>query len=62
MWISPLLPGKPSKRSATPIPEFGFDYQGCAVLSAIEEQSPVIAMGVKNAFDDPMKKGAGDRG
>ena len=43
-------------------PEFGFDYQGCAVLSAIAEQSPDIAMGVNNAYDDPDEKGAGDQG
>ena len=43
-------------------PDFGFDYQGCAVLSAIEEQSPDIAMGVNNAYDDPDEKGAGDQG
>jgi S-adenosylmethionine synthetase len=35
--------------------KFGFDYQTCAVMTAIDEQSPDIAMGV-----DP--GGAGDQG
>lgn len=34
---------------------YGFDYQHCALLSAIDEQSPDIAMGVD-------KLGAGDQG
>ena len=36
-------------------PEFGFDYQNCAVVNCIDEQSADIAMGV-----DP--GGAGDQG
>ena len=36
-------------------PEFGFDYMTCAVISAIQEQSPDIAMGVDTG-------GAGDQG
>ncbi|MBI4173495.1 MAG: methionine adenosyltransferase [Candidatus Aenigmarchaeota archaeon] len=36
-------------------PEYGFDYQSCAIITAIDEQSPDIAMGV-----DP--GGAGDQG
>lgn len=36
-------------------PEYGFDYQSCSILTAIDEQSPDIAMGV-----DP--GGAGDQG
>ena len=43
-------------------PEFGFDYKGSAVLTAIDEQSTDIAMGVNNAFDDSDEKGAGDQG
>ena len=36
-------------------PHFGFDYEGCAVLNTIHEQSPDIAMGVD-------RQGAGDQG
>ena len=36
-------------------PHFGFDYETCAVLTSIDEQSPDIAMGVD-------RKGAGDQG
>lgn len=38
-------------------PEYGFDYETCAVLVAIDEQSPDIALGV-NKED----QGAGDQG
>ena len=44
-----------SRTSATRAPKYGFDYETCAVISAIHEQSPDIAMGV-----DP--GGAGDQG
>ncbi len=43
-------------------PEYGFTADSCAVLTAIDEQSPDIAMGVDNAFDDPDETGAGDQG
>ena len=43
-------------------PEFGFDGNTCAVLTAIHEQSPDIAMGVDNAYDDADETGAGDQG
>ncbi|MBU1043664.1 MAG: methionine adenosyltransferase [Candidatus Omnitrophica bacterium] len=36
-------------------PDFGFDYQTCAILNAINTQSPDIAMGVNTG-------GAGDQG
>ncbi|HZE05934.1 MAG TPA: S-adenosylmethionine synthetase N-terminal domain-containing protein, partial [Solirubrobacteraceae bacterium] len=50
---------------------FGFDYQTCAVLNAIDKQSPDIAQGVDKAYEsrtDPGDQdemdvaGAGDQG
>jgi S-adenosylmethionine synthetase len=50
---------------------FGFDYETCAVISAIDEQSPDIAQGVDRAYEarhDPADEdeldiaGAGDQG
>ncbi len=48
--------------------KFGFDYNSCAVLTSIDEQSPDIAMGVLNSSEykqshDPADMmGAGDQG
>jgi len=51
--------------------KYGFDGETCAVVTAIDEQSPDIALGVDEAlefksgeeFDDPLEKlGAGDQG
>jgi S-adenosylmethionine synthetase len=51
--------------------EFGFDYQTCAVINAIDKQSPDIAQGVDQAYEsrtDPSDEdeldtaGAGDQG
>ncbi|BBD78103.1 methionine adenosyltransferase [Hydrogenophilus thermoluteolus] len=42
--------------------EIGFDYKSCAVLVAINRQSPDIAQGVNQAHDDPLDQGAGDQG
>ena len=50
-------------------PAYGFDYRSCAVMTAIDEQSPDIAMGVdkcleakEGAQDDGLDNGAGDQG
>lgn len=40
----------------------GFNGNTCAVLTAIDEQSGDIAMGVNNSFDDADTNGAGDQG
>ena len=40
----------------------GFDYKTCAVLTAIDEQSGDIAMGVNSSYDDAAEIGAGDQG
>src|ERR671910_624036 len=52
-------------------PHYGFDHEACAVLTAIDEQSPDIAQGVDQAYErrtDPSDEdeldsaGAGDQG
>ena len=51
-------------------PAYGFDYRACAVMTAIDEQSPDIAMGVNKSYEvqqggdsDPLDMvGAGDQG
>ncbi len=40
--------------------EMGFDYDTCAVLTAIDRQSPDISMGVNRANEE--EQGAGDQG
>src|SRR5574344_703609 len=40
--------------------EYQFDADGCAVINAIQEQSPDIARGVNRK--DPLEQGAGDQG
>ena len=40
--------------------KYGFDYETCAVLTSIDEQSPDIAMGVDESSDH--EQGAGDQG
>ncbi|MBL8447604.1 MAG: methionine adenosyltransferase [Zoogloeaceae bacterium] len=42
--------------------DIGFDYKSCAILTAINRQSPDIAQGVNNANDDNLDQGAGDQG
>ncbi len=41
-------------------PEFGFDYRTCSVMSAIDEQSSDIAVGIDGSEQD--EQGAGDQG
>ena len=50
-------------------PDYGFDYRSCAVMTAIDAQSPDIAMGVNQSFeaqngdtDEADLIGAGDQG
>ncbi|MBQ3216820.1 MAG: methionine adenosyltransferase [Oscillospiraceae bacterium] len=43
-------------------PAAGFNGHTCAVLTAIDEQSGDIAMGVDNSYDDAQTLGAGDQG
>ena len=43
-------------------PKAGFDGHTCAILTAIDEQSGDIAMGVNNSYDDDETNGAGDQG
>ena len=50
-------------------PDYGFDYRSCAVMTAINHQSPDIAMGVNKSFehqnggtDEADFIGAGDQG
>ena len=60
------------KKSATPGQKYGFDADTCAVLTAIDEQSPDIAIGVDKALEhrmglagdsgDDYSTGAGDQG
>ena len=40
----------------------GFDGETCAILTAIDEQSGDIAMGVNHSYDDENTNGAGDQG
>jgi S-adenosylmethionine synthetase len=41
-------------------PRMGFDWESCAIVTSIDEQSPDIAMGVNEAPDH--EQGAGDQG
>lgn len=42
--------------------KYGFDADNLAVMNTIDEQSPDIAQGVNNAYDDSAEIGAGDQG
>ena len=50
------------KRIGYDHPEYGFDGNTCSVMTAIDGQSPDIAMGVNRAYDDESETGAGDQG
>jgi len=43
-------------------PDFGIDYKSCGVIVAVDEQSPQIAQGEKEAQGDHKAQGAGDQG
>ncbi len=40
----------------------GFDWQSCAVLTALDKQSPDIAQGVDRTPEEELDQGAGDQG
>lgn len=42
--------------------DYGYDAHTCAVMTALDEQSADIAVGVDNASDDERELGAGDQG
>ncbi len=67
----PKLARETIRRIGYDDPHYGFDYEACAVLTAIDEQSPDIAQGVDEAYErrtDPNdedeldRAGAGDQG
>ena len=71
MWISSRLSAIPSVRSVTTAQKYGFDADTCAVVIALDKQSPDIAMGVDKALeakessmsDEEIEAiGAGDQG
>ena len=66
----PAIARKTVERIGYTKPEYGFDYQGCAVMTSIDEQSADIAMGVNESLeskeeqsgDEADRIGAGDQG
>ncbi len=58
----PAVARKTLNRIGYDSPEAGFNGNTCAVLTAIDEQSVDIAMGVNSSFDFEGDTGAGDQG
>ena len=66
----PAIARKTVERIGYTDPTYGFDAKGCAILTAIDEQSPDIAVGVNTAIeqreqhesDEASLVGAGDQG
>ncbi|MCC8122083.1 MAG: methionine adenosyltransferase [Oscillospiraceae bacterium] len=65
----PSIVRKTVERIGYTDPAYGFDSKSCAVMTAIDEQSPDIAMGVDASFeaqhgdqDEADRVGAGDQG
>ena len=65
----PAIVRRTVKRIGYTDPNYGFDYRSCAVMTAIDEQSPDIAMGVNQSFEHQNGEtdaadliGAGDQG
>src|ERR1700742_4021521 len=52
--------GETSKKGGDPDGPFGFDYQPCAVIHAIDKQSPDIAQGVDAAYETRQDSADGD--
>ena len=62
-WVDiPAIARQTIQRIGYDDPTMGFDGSSCAVLTAIDEQSGDIAMGVDHSFDDEKTQGAGDQG
>ena len=58
----PAVARETIKRIGYDDPAYGFDYKSCSVMTAIDEQSADIAMGVDKSYDDADEIGAGDQG
>jgi S-adenosylmethionine synthetase len=43
-------------------PDIGFDYENCAVVTSLDEQSPDISQGVSEGSGLHREQGAGDQG
>ena len=58
-WTFPRSRARSSARSATTARKYGFDCDTCAVITAIDEQSGDIAMGVDKSYEN--KEGGDER-